>query len=294
MDIRHLRTFVTVARLGSVTRAAEALHITQPAVSGQLKNLEEELDVRLLSRTTTSVTLTQSGEALLRKAEKTIEAFGDFVHSAKAYRGQVAGQVRLGVPMLDARMLRIGEALEGVVRGYPALRVHLQVGRISWLLGALRSAELDASLFVCKAFPRDTDGLVLRKLRYRVVAPAGWRERLTNQEDWSVAERLPWVRMTPHSAHRELVDELYERVRIRPVETAEADHEDLVTAMVSAGVGLGLVREELAVAGEAEGRLVRFGEVAIETTLSFLYPADRTADPALIALRGVMHAAWAG
>ena len=54
MDIRQLRTFVTVAQLSSVTKAAEALHITQPAVSGQLKALEDELQVRLLSRTTSS------------------------------------------------------------------------------------------------------------------------------------------------------------------------------------------------------------------------------------------------
>lgn len=291
MDIRHLRTFVTVARLGSVSRAAEALHITQPAVSGQLKNLEEALELRLLSRTTTSVTLTPSGEALLRKAERTLEAFGEFMHSAKAFRGQVTGQIRLGVPMLDARLLRVDTLLEGMLRAHPAVRVDLQVGRISGLLGALRNAELDASLFVCKAFPRDTQGMILRKLRYRVVAPMAWKERLT---DWSDAQRLPWVRMTPHSAHRELQSELFERTRIRPIETAEADHEDLVAAMVAAGVGMALLREELAAAGEAEGRLHVYGDTTIETALALVYPAERAADPVLLALKGIAAATWEG
>lgn len=54
MDIKHLRTFVTVARLGSITKTAEALHLTQPAVSGQIKSLEEALDVKLLLRTPTA------------------------------------------------------------------------------------------------------------------------------------------------------------------------------------------------------------------------------------------------
>ncbi|QEU10647.1 LysR family transcriptional regulator (plasmid) [Paracoccus yeei] len=101
MDIRQLRTFVTVAQLSSVTKAAEALHITQPAVSGQLKALEDELQVRLLSRTTSSVTLTQSGQALLARAEQAIEAFGSFTNLARSLRGQIDGQFRLGVVMLD-------------------------------------------------------------------------------------------------------------------------------------------------------------------------------------------------
>lgn len=291
MDIRHLRTFVTVARLGSVTRAAEVLHITQPAVSGQIKTLEEGLEVRLLSRTTTSVTLTPAGEALLRKAEASIEAFGDFVHSAKSFRGRTAGRLRLGVPMLDARMLRVEELLAGMMSAHPTIRVDLQVGRISWLLGALRSAELDASLFVCKGFPQGIRGMVLRPLRYRVAAPAAWRERLAGGT-WRDAEQLPWVRMTPHSAHRELQNELFERARIRPVETAETDHEALVAAMVAAGVGMALLRDEIAAAGEAEGRLTAFGDLAIETTLSVLYPADRAADPVMGALLEVLKGCW--
>src|SRR5436305_135346 len=78
MDIQQLRTFVTVARVGSITRAAEALHITQPAASGQIKSLEEELSLRLLTRTTASLALTQAGQELLPKAEHTLEAFAEF------------------------------------------------------------------------------------------------------------------------------------------------------------------------------------------------------------------------
>ena len=70
MDIKHLRTFVTVFRLGSITKTAEALHLTQPAVSGQIKSLEEALDVKLLLRTPTALTLTGAGQDLKLRAER--------------------------------------------------------------------------------------------------------------------------------------------------------------------------------------------------------------------------------
>ena len=101
MDIKHLRTFVTVARLGSITKTAEALHLTQPAVSGQIKSLEEALDVKLLLRTPTALTLTGAGQDLKLRAEKVIDAFGEFVNAAKSRRGAVAGQLRIGLAMYD-------------------------------------------------------------------------------------------------------------------------------------------------------------------------------------------------
>ncbi|MBC5765391.1 LysR family transcriptional regulator [Ramlibacter albus] len=293
MDIRHLRTFATVARLGSVTRAAEALHVTQPAVSGQLRTLEAHLDVRLFTRSTTAISLTPAGQALLGKAERALEAFGDFIHSSRSLRGRLSGQVRMGIPMIDAGIMRVEEFLRAMAQSHPAVRVDLQAGRISWLLESLRNADIDASLFVCRSLPAGVKGRVLRQLRYCVVAPAAWRAAL-DEHGWSEAARRPWVRMTPHSAHRELQDELLARVAIHPEETAQADHEDLVSAMVRAGIGMGLVREEIAVEGEARGGLVRFGNESVTTSLALVYPGDRLADPLVQAVDQALEQCWQG
>src|SRR5262245_65782791 len=65
INLRQLRAFVSIGRLGSFTRAAEALHATQPALSAQIRELEESLGVKLFDRSTRSVTLTQAGEDLM-------------------------------------------------------------------------------------------------------------------------------------------------------------------------------------------------------------------------------------
>lgn len=291
MDIRHLRTFVTVARLGSVTRAAEALHLTQPAVSGQLKTLEDQLDLKLLARTTTSVTLTPSGQDLLRRAERAIEVFGEFMHAAKSLRGGIEGRLRFGVPLLEPELLRVGPFMRQMVEQHPGLEIELQVGRIPWLLDAVRSAEIDAALFVCKSLPKDMGGTVLRPLVYRVVAPLEWKQQL-GAGDWHSASRRPWIRMTPHSAHDELLRELLDAVGIRPRQTVLADHESLIYALVVAGVGIGLVRDELARRGVEDGGLFLLGDETVRTTLSFIHPLERQADPAIAASVAVLRALW--
>ncbi|HEX9778131.1 MAG TPA: LysR family transcriptional regulator, partial [Geopsychrobacteraceae bacterium] len=73
MDLRQLRVFVEIVRQGSFTRAAEKLHIAQPAVSISLRKLEEELELTLLNRQEKRVTLTAEGENLLRHAERILD-----------------------------------------------------------------------------------------------------------------------------------------------------------------------------------------------------------------------------
>ncbi len=74
MDLNHLRSFVAVAKFGHLTRASEALHLSQPALSSHIKTLEEQFGVTLFERTPTGMTLTPSGRRLLVEAEQIIGA----------------------------------------------------------------------------------------------------------------------------------------------------------------------------------------------------------------------------
>jgi DNA-binding transcriptional LysR family regulator len=292
MDIRQLRTFVTVARFGSVTKAAEALHVTQPAVSGQLRSLEEELDVRLLSRTTASVTLTQSGEALLGRAERAIEAFGEFVHAARSFRGQIEGRLRIGFVMLDPAALRVGPLLAEMVARHPGLKIDLQVGRTSWLHDALRSAEIDAALLVCKTRPEGTAIKVLDEMTFRLVVPASWRDVQEGAATLDVLANKPWIRMAPRSGHQEVLNEILRAAAFKPVETVEADHEQTMRALVAAGVGVGVMREALAIQARDAGEAVFFGDCTATTQVAFVYAEGRGSDPAIQATLAALDAVW--
>ena len=96
MELYQLRSFVAVAEAGHLTRAAEKLHVSQPAVSAQIKALEDELDLALFERTPSGMVLTAAGERLLADAEKVLAAAQAMRTEAKALKGEVAGKVREG------------------------------------------------------------------------------------------------------------------------------------------------------------------------------------------------------
>ena len=110
MEFTHLRSFVAVAEHGHLTRAAETLHLSQPALSGQIKSLEENLGVSLFERHPSGMTLTASGKHLLTHARGILAAVQQLRHAASSLHLQPTGRLRIGT-VLDASFLRVGHLL---------------------------------------------------------------------------------------------------------------------------------------------------------------------------------------
>src|SRR4051794_10662494 len=96
MELYQLRTFVTVADSGHITRAAEKLHLSQPAVSAHVKALEEELGVRLFDRNPGGMLLTRAGGQLRDRAEKVLAEVEHLRQLAASLRGEIVGRLRVG------------------------------------------------------------------------------------------------------------------------------------------------------------------------------------------------------
>src|SRR5258707_10515141 len=104
---KALRCFIMVAREGSVSRAASLLHLTQPAVSLQLKGLEEDTGLQLFNRTPGGFTLTEAGATLLPLAHKAVLATADFRTGAVSLKESLRGTLRVGT-ILDPEFIRLG------------------------------------------------------------------------------------------------------------------------------------------------------------------------------------------
>src|SRR5882757_4734423 len=96
MEIHQLKTFIVVAREGSITRASERLHLSQPAVSAQIKAMEDTLGLTLFERTPRGMSLTGDGQRLLVKAEQTLLAHDQLIAEAARIKGRLTGRLRLG------------------------------------------------------------------------------------------------------------------------------------------------------------------------------------------------------
>jgi DNA-binding transcriptional LysR family regulator len=150
MDIRHLRQILAIRDHGSFARAAEALHVGQPALSKSVAKLERDLRVTIFTRTSTGSELTAMGEMIADRAERLMAATENLMRDAALAAGGDAGSVRLGVgtQLKDTLLPRL---LLKIVEAHPRLHLQIELGVANRLLPLVQSRELDLALCVADA-----------------------------------------------------------------------------------------------------------------------------------------------
>ena len=291
MELYQLKGFAAVAELGQLTRAAERLHISQPALSAQIKALEDELNVALFERGAAGMTLTAAGRQLLPEAERALAAAQALRSQALALRGEVAGRVRLG-SIGDPELTRVAEVLRSAVDCLPLLEIDVQHEISGAAFEKVRDGELDVAFYYGNLVHPAVAALPLRELAFRIVVPAAWAGRLANA-DWNAIAAEPWLTTPPISTHHALATELFAAHGIEPTRQVVADHEAVISSLVAAGLGVALMREDTALADAAAGRLAIWGDTRLWTHLQFLFRRDRENDPAIHAVRDVVADVWA-
>jgi DNA-binding transcriptional LysR family regulator len=290
MELYQLRSFAAVAESGHLTRAADRLHISQPALSAQIKALEDELGVPLFERLPSGMELTPAGRSLLPEAQKVVAAAQVLRSHANAFKGEVAGRVSVGT-VSDPNFIRVGDLLAQAVETFPLLEIELHHVVTGEAFEKVRDGELDASFYYGSLATPTVAALPLLNVAYRVVAPVAWRDRVENAP-WDEIVAMPWVMTPPISTHSALAGELFREHGVSPARRVEADHEAVISSLVVAGLGVSLMREDLAIAAAAAGDVVLWGDKRLLTTLSFIYLAERADEPILRALRDMLARVW--
>jgi DNA-binding transcriptional LysR family regulator len=290
VELYQVRSFVAVAEHGRLTRAAEKLNVSQPAVSAQIKSLEEELGVQLFERSASGMLLTAAGKRLLETAQQLLAAAQALRNEARAINDAVAGVVRMGT-LSDPQVIRVGELINAALVRYPLIEIQFHHEVTGGAFEKVRDGQLDASFYYGDLTHPAVADLTLRRLVYRIVAPAGWRTQLEHA-GWPEIARHPWI-MTPSiSTHHRLASKLFEEHGIVPAKVVEADDEFVVGSLVVAGVGIGLMREDLALEQARAGAVFLWGDVRLATPLKFIYLRERARDPVMQALLGLLKDVW--
>lgn len=292
IDPRTLQAFVAVASEGSVSRAAERLHLSQPAVSLQLKRLAELTGLVLFTRMPQGLALTADGAALLPQARETLAALTGFARAAEGLHGTVRGRLRLRLgTILDPEFTRLGAFLRELVLSSPQIGTELRQGMSGTVLAQIARGELDAGFFL--GDPNVADGReslfdagLLTRFTYRVIAPAGWGPQVLGR-DWAALAALPWIWTPPESVHNRLLSDVFDRLAgARPRSVALVDQEASMLDLVRSGVGLSLARDAVAIRESQARGLVIADRVALESSLSFVSLRSERAKP-------VVRSAWA-
>jgi len=290
MELYQLRTFAAVAEEGHLTRAAEKLHLSQPAVSAQIKALEDELGVTLFERGSGGMTLTPAGRHLLPEAEKTVQAAQALRSEALALHGEVSGHIRLAT-VGDPSFLRLPQVLARAVERFPLLEVEVHHEISGAAFEKVQDGDLDAGFYFGTLAHPNVLELPLAELVYRVVAPAAWRDRIATAT-WEEIASEPWIVTPAISTHTALASELFSARGVSPARRIEADNELVISSLVTAGVGISLMREDAALAQAEAGTLCVYGDARLPTPLAFIHARERHGDPALRALTDVVRDVW--
>src|SRR5207237_5218659 len=124
--LNRLRSFVVVAETGHLTRAAEKLHISQPALSAQIRALEDELDLTLFERTSTGMTLTAAGKRLLAGADRILAEAQAFQAEAQALKGGISGRARMGT-LSEPDFIRLGYFMDIAVKQFHVVVIQFSI-----------------------------------------------------------------------------------------------------------------------------------------------------------------------
>lgn len=293
MDIYQLKTFIAVAREGSITRAAEQVHLSQPAVSAHIKALEDTLGLTLFSRTPRGMSLTRDGQRLLGKAEQTLAVHQELMDEATRIKGKLTGKLRLGASSSagsSSGHAAIGRLLTRLAERCPDVEVVLRHGTSAEILAGLRGGSLDAG-FYNEAGEPEPDLSTVEVSQFQIyVASSPGLEVQTAPLDMSALAALPWIYPTASACCGRTAERLFQQHKIRPKRIISVDREDVTRALIAGGLGVGLLHAGLAQTAEARGEVVLLMPAHNRVRVLFAQLASRAQDPLLAAAMAMVTA----
>jgi DNA-binding transcriptional LysR family regulator len=273
MADRRLQVFHTVARLLSFTKAAETLHMTQPAVTFQVRQLEEYFDTRLFDRTHNRISLTEAGKLVYKYADRIFELYGEMENSVKDMTGAISGALVIGASTTIAEYML--PALLGDFRAhYPDVTVHLKVSNTEGVVNLVENNDID--LGVVEA-PVSNKNLVVETCRTdHLVAIVQPSHELATHETVPVSELLhyPFICREEGSGTREVIQEYLQESGVDTNDLnicMELGSPESVKGAVEAGMGITVLSRATVAKELALGTLVAVNlEPTLERPFSFV------------------------
>ncbi|WP_250503664.1 MULTISPECIES: LysR family transcriptional regulator [unclassified Caballeronia] len=239
-DLNDLQAFRAVVELGSFRKAAEAVNISQPALSRRIDKLEEALGVRLFERTTRSVTLTTVGRAFAPSAEQLLDDLDVALLGIRDVSSSRLGHVTIAcVPSVAYYFLP--SAVASFHRRFPRIRVKLLDASANEVLSAVISGEADFGVSFMGSQESEVDFKVLLQEQFVAACrrdhPLARKKRVT----WNELYEHEYVSVDKTSGNRLLLDQALSAVSPRAPSVCETRHVTTMLGLVEAGLGVAAV-----------------------------------------------------
>lgn len=290
MDLTQLRTFLAIAEEGSLSRAAKRIYLSQPAVSGQLKLLEEELGLRLFERTPKGMVLTVAGHTILVDVRRTLTAAGEVALRARSLKDNQIEVFRLGT-ISEPTILRITQTLYHLMENHRNIRLEITQGISGKIIDAVLDGAVDAGYVIGEVDNPRLRVLTVAPIVLRVAVPRSLWDEARNVPFAGLGD-LPWVSTPPECSFNRIMGRMFTREGIQPPIILKADQETTLAEMVTSEIGLTLLREDIAFQAEARGELYVWRNTIERSELNFIYPTKNEEDPIMKAMTATIRKTW--
>ncbi|CAM3544901.1 HTH-type transcriptional activator CmpR [Vibrio aerogenes CECT 7868] len=287
MEIHQLKTFLAVAREGSITRASDQLCLSQPAVSAHIKAIEETLGLTLFDRTPQGMCLTSDGRMILPQVEMTLNAHREIFEQATRIKGQLSGNFRLGIGCQTAPEM-LGELLTRLADRHPDITVSLTHSSSADVIQAVRNETLDAG-FYSEAGESDPvfDTTEVERFGIYLTAAPGMVD-LSQPADWQQLAALPWICPASSTCCGRAAEALFDKYQIRPAKMISVDREAVTKNLIAGGVGIGLLHTDTVRQAQLSGEIEVICEAHKAARVLFFTLKNRAGHPLLKAMNTLL------
>ena len=278
-NLKHLRIFVEIARRGSFRSAARTLHLSEPAVSQAMTQLESLLTIKLLDRTTRSVRVTEVGSAFLVDAERILDGLDRSVKSAREYAK--TGRASVTLACLSSTVYRIlPPALTEMRRAHPGINVVFKDDNMRGILNSIENDECDLAIVSDDDMNKRTLSIPLIKDTFQVVCPAN--HPLAKQQRITGADLSAYdlVMLRRGSGIRDSFDRAIEKRALKMSVIHETTQIHTLLGLVESGLGATVLPSMLCPPESHPTTVVRpLITPSIVRSLGLLYPPGK--DPSM-------------
>lgn len=288
MNLRQLRYFLEIAQLRSFTRAADVLHISQPALSRQIRIIEEELGSALFTRFDRGVTLTETGELLRDRATDLLQRFDELRSDIMMQAEEPRGDLFVGLPPSMRELITV-ELMDVYRRRYPAVTLHVQEGISVDIAVLVQENKLDCACIVdlsAHAFTR-AEPFVTEQLY--LVGPLESALDLYTPVPLSYVSSKPLILTSRPNSLRLVVENALGNARLPLKLIADGNSTDMMTGLVSRGLAYSILPYCAAWRALKSHELCAAPIAGLLIDWLLLYPSQRSASMATNRFKDLLH-----
>lgn len=236
--INQLRIFLKISQVLSVTKAAEELHLTQPAISIQLKNFQEQFDIPLTEIIGRKLFLTDFGREIAIAAEKILDEIHAINYRTQEYKGKLSGRLKISV--VSTGQYVIPYFLSGFLKKNEGVELHLDVTNKSKVIESLEKNEVDFSLV--SVLPEKVSVNKLELMENKLFLIGNKEKRFSKSlYDKKLFESIPLIYREPGSGTRLVMEKFILRNRLPVIKKMELTSNEAVKQAVIAGMGYSIM-----------------------------------------------------